>query len=418
MKKKILIINRWDDEFSDYRKHLPEDQYDIYMLILIGNEKSIEINMPTDFRLATDLRFDTCKDLIEDLLIKNTITKYEFIFAELIAFSEYDLIVAAQLRDYYNIPGDNLEQVLLWRDKNLMKEQLSKFGIRVPKWKVPNDLNDVLSFFKTCKSGIVLKPMRQAASVGVYICFTESEVINIYPKIEVQLFEYEVEEYISAPIGHVDGYIQEGEVKFAKVSKYIGTCLSFQEGNSLASYTLEDNKEANKIIAFARSCLKHLKAKNNIFHLELFFADEPIFLEVGMRIGGGEIPWVMRDVFKVNLFDIWMQIILKKENIVSEFDSQNAVAGFLMIPLPKDKKLLEVQFNGDGIQEIYSSKIMSTDNIHCYSGENEKMLASFRYKSNNLESLIAAIQKTSENFRPIYAMNESIYEKTSPYINS
>ncbi len=105
------------------------------MLILIGNEKSIEINMPTDFRLAIDLSFDMCKDLIEDLLIKNTITKQEYIFSELIAFSEYDLIVAAQLRDYFNIPGDHLEKVLLWRDKNLMKEQLSKFGIRVPKWK-------------------------------------------------------------------------------------------------------------------------------------------------------------------------------------------------------------------------------------------------------------------------------------------
>ncbi len=241
---------------------------------------------------------------------------------------------------------------------------------------------------------------------------------NVYPKIEEHLLEYEVEEFISAPIGHVDGYIQEGEVKFAKVSKYIGTCLSYQEGNSLASYTLDNNKESNKIIEFASSCLKHLKAKNNIFHLELFFADEPIFLEVGMRIGGGEILWVMRDVFKVNLFDIWMRILLKKENIVSEENTQNTVAGFLMIPLPKDKKLIEVQFNDDGIQEIYSSKIMSAENIHCFSGENEKMLASFRYKSNNLESLIAAIQKTSENFRPIYAMNESIYEKTSPYINS
>ncbi|KAB8028517.1 ATP-grasp domain-containing protein [Fluviispira multicolorata] len=418
MKKKILIINRWNDEFSDYRKHLPENQFEIYMLILIGNEKSIDSNSPNDYRISKDLNYNSCKELMIDLILKNSSTENKLVFDELIAFSEYDLIIAAQLRDFFLIPGDNLDKVLLWRDKNLMKERLSRFSIRVPKWKIPNDLNDIIEFLISCKNGIVLKPLREAASIGVFICFTELDVQNIYPTIQSQLFEYEVEEYISAPIGHIDGFVQDGELKFAKVSQYIGTCLSFQKGHPLASYTLENTKKSEKLIDFAKLCLKHLNASNNVFHLEIFIADEPIFLEVGMRIGGGEIPWIMRDVFKINLFDIWMQLIIKTKIKLAMEKLEDTVAGFLMIPYPVNKKLLEIQFDQERIQEIYSSKIMSVENEQLFLDENENMLASFRYRSNNLESLKEAIKKTIKNFRPIFELCESINEKSPSNINS
>jgi hypothetical protein len=102
----------------------------------------------------------------------------------------------------------------------------------------------------------------------------------------------------------VDGVRRGGRFHFVSASSYLGNCREFNAGRPLGSVLLAAGPERDRIIAFAGACLDALGLCDGAFHLELFGGDgrELVFLEVGLRPGGAEVPFLHRELYGVDLF--------------------------------------------------------------------------------------------------------------------
>src|SRR5207245_2148698 len=106
----------------------------------------------------------------------------------------------------------------------------------------------------------------------------------------------ECEEYIEGDIYHVDGLAVAGEILALKPAKYLNTCLDFARGRPLGSVGVDNASVVEEMASFTGRVLAALGLVTGAFHLELIRRPSPpggeqvVFLEIGGRVGGAEIP--------------------------------------------------------------------------------------------------------------------------------
>ena len=76
-----------------------------------------------------------------------------------------------------------------------------------------------------------------------------------------------------------------------KISRYINTCYEYEKFKTpLGSLLIKNPLLYEKIYKMTLKVLSTLGMETGVFHLEFILHDnEPVFLEVGARQGGGEI---------------------------------------------------------------------------------------------------------------------------------
>ena len=87
--------------------------------------------------------------------------------------------------------------------------------------------------------------------------------------------------------------------------------------------------------------LAALAIRTSAFHLEVFKAPcegapggyDLVFLEIGARMGGAQIPHMWRDLFGIDLQDVWLRLQLD-EPVLSPLRTSGAIGGFLLVPEP------------------------------------------------------------------------------------
>jgi hypothetical protein len=257
-------------------------------------------------------------------------------FDRIVGISEYDLQTAARLRDVFHVRGDDPAFVARFKDKVVMKRLVAATNIRIPRFipltpPVPaGEIASDLGF------PIIIKPRIGAGSDGVQKVSSIAELHDALAQLE--LAKFECEEYIGGDIFHVDGLRRANELCFASASAYVNTCLDFALGKPLGSVLLDPSPKRDEIIGFSARCLDSLGVSDGVFHLELIesVSGDLAFLEIGLRCGGGEIPFIHRDLFSVNLPAESFRATLGVPPLVSP-DSMTSPAGggFVMVPEPR-----------------------------------------------------------------------------------
>ncbi|MYS39087.1 ATP-grasp domain-containing protein [Streptomyces sp. SID4920] len=211
-------------------------------------------------------------------------------FDMVLALSEFDLIAGARVRAALGVPGDTEEEILPWRDKVVMKSMVAAAGLRVPRYL---SLPEALAAGELPWTGeTVLKPLDGAASMNVHIYPTAAEALTAVREGGVvpegpERDGFEVEEFVSGPIVHVDGMLIDGKPMAIQASRYVGTCLGYAEGSPLGSVQIELTPELSRWTA---DCLAAVNITTSLFHLEgIETPDGLVFLEVGARFGGADV---------------------------------------------------------------------------------------------------------------------------------
>ena len=194
-----------------------------------------------------------------------------------------------------NLKGLKLDDCYRFRDKVKMKQLLSN-DIKKPKL---YSLDDIIS--DKVQYPVILKPRCFAGSRGVKILNSKDELLKEINKnnlccdySRVSGFDFgeedvEVEEYIDAPICHIDGIIFNKEIKFCIASEYINTCLGYTNGKILGSIKGSEQQQI-KALELITKVNKCLELPNGVFHMEAFWKENDyIFLEIASRPGGSEI---------------------------------------------------------------------------------------------------------------------------------
>lgn len=299
---KALIINRYDDIFSNYEKYIPHTGNEISYICLEKKDKLINKDKAKQIEIVQSLEKETVLEKARKIF---KTSEFEYV----IAFSEHDLDIAAEIRTELNINGHKVRENILCRNKMEMKKKLEGTEIKYPKYKKISSKKEILEFLEEIKNKIVIKPEKGDASKGVYIIEKETDIPE-----QINLSSYEAEEFIEGEIYHVDAIITKEGIPYFKLSKYINNCLEFTKGKALGSITIKNSHLEKQATKLTEKICKTLGLENQAIHLELIRKkDEFFFLEIGGRVGGGEIPFVTLFNEGVDLYELWVQAILNKK---------------------------------------------------------------------------------------------------------
>ncbi|MFE5297557.1 acetyl-CoA carboxylase biotin carboxylase subunit family protein [Streptomyces sp. NPDC056632] len=338
MSGSILFLNRWprpDDERRwENRLAAPEGLFrpetDHVTYVCDAGGRS---GVPADAeRVHVVPDFD---DLDGVLRILDEVVRDEGPFEHVIGFSELLLDLAATLRERYGIPGAGPEETARFRDKTVMKETLARAGARVPRWASCDSPDQVRSAAREFGYPVIVKPVRGASSQGVREIASEGELAALCE--EHDLRGHEIEEFVRGEILHVDGVVDaSGKPLFLCTSRYVSTCLDFELlGEPLGSVLQTDPSVRARCEDFALRCLDALGLRSSAFHLELFdTGTELVFLEVGARVPGADVPYVIHDVHGVNLFRLWVDVLLGRPVDPPVADPALS-GGWLTVPGPR-----------------------------------------------------------------------------------
>lgn len=290
-----LVLNRWGEQFAEYHRFLDRDSCRLACVTTADGADVLERERVHDLAVVPDLDFDTV------VPVARRMAQRAGGFAGVVGISEYDLVTAARLRAHFGTPGYDLELVDRFKDKIAMKSAVASAGLRVPRFLVLTAKTTTREVVATVGLPVIVKPRNGAASEGVELVTDAGRLLDLFGGIDLPA--HECEEYVDGEILHVDGIRRASAFHFVSVSAYVHTCLDFAAGTPLGSVLLDDSARRERIVAFAAACLDALGLADGPFHLELIEtpAGELVFLEVGLRPGGGEITYVHDDLFGVDL---------------------------------------------------------------------------------------------------------------------
>jgi biotin carboxylase len=392
------MLNRYCDEFADYGRYLDHTAHRVSYVTVPGHVPMIP---PQRGHIET---VDSFKDPEPVLAAAERCHRAAGPFDAVLALSEFDLLTGARVRELLGVPGPDVRATLLVRDKTVMKEAVARAGLRVPRYATVRSADDVAAFARSCAGPVVVKPRTGAASVGVVVVRDASDPL---PDLSGGAPEgghpeeaYEVEEFLEGPIWHVDGLRHRGATVFRLASRYLGTCHGFTLGEPLGSVVVRDT-EADAVADFADRCLDALGLADGPYHLEVIqHPDGLAFLEVGARVGGGEIPFVLHEVYGVDLFHEWIRVLLGEDPVgipASGPDPQEH-AGFLMLPEPKGRTLLSRESMLGRVPHLYAEELPRPGHHFDGSGGYETILGRFRYRGPSAKDVEQAIMETIASY--------------------
>jgi hypothetical protein len=340
MSGNILILNRWpqypdgarwDNELARYGELISHVDHQVTYICDTAGQQGVTLatKAPVHVHVVQDFADGAAVlELVDTLILRAGR------FDHVIAFSEYLLDLAAVIRERHGIQGPKPAEVDRFRDKTVMKSILAAAGIRVPRWFPCPSAEQAQRDAATLGFPLILKPKRGASSKGVRRIGSAAELATICAGLE--LAEHEIEEYIEGDVFHADGVVdRDGRCIFMSVSRYIAPCLAFESGASLGSIIQTDPALCEECRRFALRCLAALGLRASAFHLEFFKTGrELVFLEIGARVPSADVSYVIHDVYGVNLFKLWIDVMLGRDTAVPRGPGGAASGGWLTIPRP------------------------------------------------------------------------------------
>ena len=333
----VIVLNRWSVGWSGgkpaYEEVLDHSAYRVSYLV--DGE---------GFKGLTDTIKQSClvekvadiKDL--EQLIKgfgNLIAKGGEAF-RLVALSEWDLLNAAELRARFGVAGMQPPAAMAVRDKVRMKELISAAGIKAPTFAPCSSLADLEAFIHAHGYPVVLKPRKMAASIGVRILRDQAQLEA--DKARLTFDDMECETYCPGSVFHIDGLVKDGHLAYAVPFRYTRPPVEFVQGRPLGGISLGDGPRRTQLIACAAQVAKALAINNTHFHLEVIVDEtaadpSPVFLEVGARVGGADIPRAVELITGVDAVKQQLRVELG-DDLLPMVDGAQVCAAYFLVPFP------------------------------------------------------------------------------------
>lgn len=244
----------------------------------------------------------------------------------LVCFPENLLILAAEERERLGLPGPRIGYILPFRDKWEMKTLASAAGIPVADWAAVERPEDVRPLLE--KHGkVVVKPRGGTGSAGVYIVDGPERLAAL----PADLAGSQAEQFIDAPMIHIDAVVSGRAVAAARTSRYLDTTLAHVERQPLRSVISEDSALNARADALLAAAVDAFRVVDGVLHLEAFAtADGLVFNEVACRPGGAGVVPLMQAVTGLNLYEAMVRQALD-EKPTADYPITAGTGGWILL---------------------------------------------------------------------------------------
>lgn len=296
-------------------------QFENFKFILICGEYSYKNLKEKDKKFFQSIKVvsvlpfeDKSVEIFDPQSVRDTLKNILLIHPKSIIYcdDEKHLLLAAKLREDFNLEGHKIKDIILFRDKTAMKDSVAKCGVEIPKYAkfdVEKLKKDSSNYFSELVSSFnlpfVIKPIDLSGSYGVSIIRGWKDFTYLRQDIDTRV-HYEVEEFVQGTLFNYDAIIDaNGQALFEDVCECICPCADFLDGKTYGAFLMPDNDSMkNAILKFAAKVTTGLNAFNCVVHLEFFKTSDNrlIFLEIAMRPGGFVAPIIYNEVYNISLF--------------------------------------------------------------------------------------------------------------------
>lgn len=231
----------------------------------------------------------------------------------IVPLDDYDLEMAATLREHLRVPGMGETTTRYFRDKLAMRVRARDRGILVPEFIQILNYEALRNFMANVPGPWVLKPRSEASSIGLKKVHNAEELWQSLDMLGDRQSFYLLERFVPGEVYHVDSIVWDNKIVFAETHKYGQPPMSvMHEGGLFTSHTLpRGSAEEAELKALNQKLVEALGLLRGVSHTEFIRGKEDgrfYFLETAARVGGANIVEVVEAATGVNLWAEWAKV--------------------------------------------------------------------------------------------------------------
>jgi biotin carboxylase len=236
-------------------------------------------------------------------------------FDRLVPLDDFDLEMAAFLREHLRIPGMGETTTRYFRDKLAMRMRAENAALHIPPFVHVLNHQRVHEFTGRVPPPWVLKPRFLAGAIGIRKVTSAAELWTQINALGDEQSYYLVEQFIPGHICHVDSIVDHDQILFAIASRYGRPPLDVsQAGGIFTTRILERGSPlAQGLLRQNQLVLSALGLKRGVSHTEFIAAEADgriYFLETSARVGGAHISDLVAAATGINLWAEWAKVEL------------------------------------------------------------------------------------------------------------
>jgi biotin carboxylase len=237
----------------------------------------------------------------------------------IVPLDDFDVEVAAALREHLRVPGMGGTTAHYFRDKLAMRMKAQESGLSVPDFVHVLNYDRIRQFMERIPPPWVLKPRSMAGAIGIKKVHHGNELWPMLDALGDLQSHYLLERFVPGDIFHVDTIVYENEILFAIASGYGRPPMEVShQGGIFTTRILErDSEDAHRLLAENRRVMAALGMLRGASHTEFIKGREDgriYFLETSARVGGAHIADLVEAATGLNLWAEWAKLELAGGN--------------------------------------------------------------------------------------------------------
>lgn len=231
----------------------------------------------------------------------------------LVALDEFDIEMAATLREHMRIPGMGETTSRYFRDKLAMRMRAHDKDIRVPEFCHVLNHAKVHDYTERVAPPWMMKPRSSASAIGIKKINNREELWEIINQLGDEQSNYLLEKFVPGEVFHVDSIVDDKKVLFAAASKYGSPPMNVAHDGGIFTTRLlpRKSKEEKDLQKINKDVIKHLGLVCGVTHAEFIKGHEDgklYFLEIAARVGGANIAETIEAATGLNLWAEWAKV--------------------------------------------------------------------------------------------------------------
>jgi biotin carboxylase len=231
----------------------------------------------------------------------------------IVALDEFDIEMAAALREHLRVPGMGETTSRYFRDKLAMRIQAHEYGINVPPFAQVLNYDKLREYLTRTPGPWVLKPRSSASAIGIKKISDAEELWPVLDQLGDQQSHHVLEKFIPGDVYHVDSIVSKREVVFAAVSQYGDTPMNVAHHGGVFTTRLlpREGVETQALQSINREVIHALQMVRGVTHAEFIRAQADgqfYFLEIAARVGGANIAEMVEAATGLNLWAEWAKL--------------------------------------------------------------------------------------------------------------
>jgi biotin carboxylase len=231
----------------------------------------------------------------------------------IIALDEFDLEIAALLREHLRLPGLGQTKTRIFRDKLAMRTEARKLGIAVPEFTRVVNYDELRGFMREVPGPWLLKPRMNASAIGIKPLARAEDLWPILDQLGDEQTDYVLERFVPGEVFHCEGVTWGGKLLCSIPCVYGKPPIqTMHQGGVFTTRTLPtDSGDGAGVVAMHEQLIAGFGLENGVTHSEFIKAAADgkfYFLETAARVGGAYIAEMVEFATSINPWMEWARM--------------------------------------------------------------------------------------------------------------